>query len=559
MAASRYLCGVCTLRHISKPSIVWCTECDEGLCTECQEHHNLSKASRNHDTILVTEYQKLPPDVLSISQYCDKHKEKYQIYCKKHECPCCSNCIVESHNECRDIVTLAGVIRNVKTSNAFYEIEQNLAEVLENIKKIRENRQDNLKTLSKERAIIEREIEQTRETICNHLDNMKNDIIKELYEVEKQENKEICQLIKMLEEKENNTVESLRKIESIRQHASDLQAFLAMKQLEKDVFLKDEFLQSRSDKDIVKQYSLIYKPNDTLKTFASDVKAFGQVLIETKLRVVALTRNKGRQAQITVPNVESKSIEEINLQLHKQLNLTGRYVFGCCVLPNGKTAFTNYNNCVIILNKDGSFDSNVKIPYFVYDVEYINQDNTLVVTSPCSHITIIDMKDKQVTKKIPLNSVAHGIAGTNDGLIYSGREKGIQMISLHDESVQNIVKDEMPHFCYVATFDNNIYHTDSNKNTVTCYDLKGNKQWAFMNKSVLKYPTGISVDNNGNVFVVGRTSNNVVVISADGKRHRVLLSSIDGLDNPWSLHYDRSTNRLLVANHNVKAFVYSVG
>lgn len=79
-----------------------------------------------------------------------------------------------------------------------------------------------------------------------------------------------------------------------------------------------------------------------------------------------------------------------------------------------------------------------------------------------------------------------------------------------------------------------------------------------MNESVLKYPTGISVDNNGNVFVVGGTRNSVVVISADGKRHRVLFSSKDGLDNPWSLHYDRSTHQLLVANFNNNAFVYSL-
>ncbi|CAC5395524.1 unnamed protein product [Mytilus coruscus] len=257
MAESRDFCGVCTLRHVSKSSVVWCTESDEGLCTECQEHHSLSKSSRNHDTIPVTEYQKLPSDVLSISQYCDKHNEKYQIYCNKHECPCCSNCIVESHNECVDIVKLGDVIRNAKTSNAFYEIEQTLAEVLENIKKIRENRQDNLKTLSKERTMIEHEIEQTRKTICNHLDKMKRDIIKELYEVEKQENKEICQFIKVLEEKENDVAESQKKIKSIKQYASDLQAFLALKQLEKYPFLKDEFLQLITEKKICKRVFVV--------------------------------------------------------------------------------------------------------------------------------------------------------------------------------------------------------------------------------------------------------------------------------------------------------------
>jgi DNA-binding beta-propeller fold protein YncE len=65
---------------------------------------------------------------------------------------------------------------------------------------------------------------------------------------------------------------------------------------------------------------------------------------------------------------------------------------------------------------------------------------------------------------------------------------------------------------------------------------------------VLQHPCGISVDNDGNVFVVGYSSNNVVVISSDGQRHRQLLSNKDGLVNPTVLDYDRSTNNLLVEN-----------
>jgi DNA-binding beta-propeller fold protein YncE len=45
-------------------------------------------------------------------------------------------------------------------------------------------------------------------------------------------------------------------------------------------------------------------------------------------------------------------------------------------------------------------------------------------------------------------------------------------------------------------------------------------------------PRGISVDNDGNVYVVGGGSNNVVVISPDGQRHRQILSAGDGLVNP---------------------------
>jgi DNA-binding beta-propeller fold protein YncE len=60
------------------------------------------------------------------------------------------------------------------------------------------------------------------------------------------------------------------------------------------------------------------------------------------------------------------------------------------------------------------------------------------------------------------------------------------------------------------------------------------------------------------VYVTGRDSNNVVVISPDGQRHKQLLSSKDGLVEPHVLDYERSTNKLLVVNRGDIAFLFDV-
>jgi DNA-binding beta-propeller fold protein YncE len=59
-----------------------------------------------------------------------------------------------------------------------------------------------------------------------------------------------------------------------------------------------------------------------------------------------------------------------------------------------------------------------------------------------------------------------------------------------------------------------------------------------------------NIFNDGNVYVAGRDSINVMVISPDGHRHRQLLSSKDGLVLPKVLDYERSTNMLLVVNQH---------
>jgi len=93
---------------------------------------------------------------------------------------------------------------------------------------------------------------------------------------------------------------------------------------------------------------------------------------------------------------------------------------------------------------------------------------------------------------------------------------------------------------------------------VTCCDLHGTTQWEFNDKRVLHGPRGMSVDNDGNVYVVGCNSKNVVVFSLDGQRHKQLLSSKDGLSNPYVLDYDKSTNRLLVVNESGTAILFDV-
>ena len=114
------------------------------------------------------------------------------------------------------------------------------------------------------------------------------------------------------------------------------------------------------------------------------------------------------------------------------------------------------------------------------------------------------------------------------------------MLNLSDTSVGDIIKSNMSGVWYVATSGDKLYYTDCNTNTVTCCDLHGTIHWEFKDESVLQNPRRITVDNNGNVYVVRCDSNNVVVISPDGERHRQLLSIKDGLKNPRVLDYDRS-------------------
>jgi hypothetical protein len=46
---------------------------------------------------------------------------------------------------------------------------------------------------------------------------------------------------------------------------------------------------------------------------------------------------------------------------------------------------------------------------------------------------------------------------------------------------------------------------------------------------------GIALDKNRNVYVAGNETNNVVVLSPDGKNCKEILIQSDGLNKPYSL------------------------
>ncbi|XP_071123426.1 uncharacterized protein [Mytilus edulis] len=562
MATAAKTCGVCELRHITKPSIVWCRECDEGLCTKCKEHHSVSKASQSHSVIHIADNRKIPADKLKITQYCSKHNKKYKMYCQKHEFLCCRKCITESHKECLDFIELGDVIHNVKTSNAMCELEETLVEVAQNLQNIRQHQQVNLKTFIDSRKKIEKEIKTTKKKINKHLDKLQEDLMKELYAIEEKENPKILLLLSSLEQKEKEIADCQRNIMNIKQHATDLQVFLSMKKIEKDVYSKNQFLQSIEEDKNFKQTFLSCKINTSIQKIISDVKSFGEVNIEAKSCDIVLVRKKAKEAQMLVPTIQSRSIENINLTLQKTCDTQGNHTYGCCILSDGRFAFTYYYYCkVTVFNMKGLNDFEVNLPCNAFDVAYISEDNALAVTSGSSVnplITIIDLEKKQIKKTMSLDSQSYGISWNNNQLIYSGCDKGIRMIDLNDESISDIVRDKMPSDCYTATVMDKIYHTHRETSTVTCYNRQGKIQWIFSNESVLKNPRGIDVDNYGNVFVVGFSSNNLVVISPDGQRHREVLTTDDGLSHPVSLNYSGSKNQLLVANLSGKAHLFNI-
>jgi hypothetical protein len=79
---------------------------------------------------------------------------------------------VENHKDCKEVTVLENIIKNIKTSNLFNEIEQLIDELIETIGKIRQNRETNVSAVKEQKILVENEIRTLRRKIDKHLDKL---------------------------------------------------------------------------------------------------------------------------------------------------------------------------------------------------------------------------------------------------------------------------------------------------------------------------------------------------------------------------------------------------
>jgi hypothetical protein len=380
-------------------------------------------------------------------------------------------------------------------------------------------------------------------------------MMKELIEAEKQVTEETRELLVSLDEKQKKLTEYQTNIVNIKKYASDLQTFIAVKQIEKDVEAHDTWLQSLVNSDSLNQTKLTYKIDIGLKNIITSIQKFAEVVVESKPCEMVFFRRKDKEAQMMVAELSPPmSVENIQLNLNQKINTKGRDIRGCSLLPDGRMVFSCCGfDTLRFINKEGAqlFQIGKGKTGAYADTVYIKDNNSVAVSSGGGSngcITIIDIENQKVMTTIPMDTNIYGMAVRGRTIYYCASGKGLKMLNLSDISVSDIISSSMPDASFVATSGDKLYYKNINTDTVTCCDLHGTTQWKFKDNRVLQCPYGISVDNDGNVYVVRYYSSNVVVISPDGQRHRDLLSSKDGLTQRTVLDYDRSTDRLLVVN-----------
>ena len=112
-----------------------------------------------------------------MKHYCEDHDEPYQMYCPVHSRPCCITCVLTAHKECSGVAPLKEFIPNAKSSPAMLDLEQTLKENGSFVKRLTDNKEENIQEILTRKKGICEEINKIRKPLNDHLDQLQETLI----------------------------------------------------------------------------------------------------------------------------------------------------------------------------------------------------------------------------------------------------------------------------------------------------------------------------------------------------------------------------------------------
>ena len=209
--------------------------------------------------------------------------------------------------------------------------------------------------------------------------------MKELTEAENLKTEETRELMASLDKKQKELTEYQTNMVDINKYASDLQTYIAVRRIEKDVETHDTCLQSLINSENLNQTKLSYKIDTGLKTITISIQKFGEVVVESKPCELTFPRKKHRHAQMMVAEISPPMlVENIQLKMKQKININGRNIRGCSLLPDGRMVLSCWDtNTISFINKGVELFQigKDKTGSEIYDTVYIKDNNSLAVSS----------------------------------------------------------------------------------------------------------------------------------------------------------------------------------
>ena len=295
--------------------------------------------------------------------------------------------------------------------------------------------------------------------------------------------------------------------------------------------------------------ALSFERNKRLTDILKNVDTLGSLQGDMK---VAVCPERGVH-----PHLKIQSSGQVDIAISHDKSKP--WASGCCFMPCGYLVICDYENDRILL-LDKVFVLIDKLELKIgspYDMAVIDHNNVITTVPMRKQIVFIQIFPKMKAGKpkvIQLDGQCYGVC-VSGGKIYTSlaenSEGEVRILGLDGNLEKRITVNQdgtlplrSPNYLAVSKTGKEIFVADWRADTVTCISVDGQIIYQCKDANV-KGPRGVYVDAGNNVYVCGSDTNNVGIITADGRLWKSLASSKEGTLSPCSIAF-RSSDRALV-------------
>ncbi|XP_069106421.1 uncharacterized protein [Argopecten irradians] len=529
----------CKSKEIQTPAKYLCKPNGILLCDACKNNvHDLLHSSCN--IVVIDDMAWKEP----VTKTCSTHKDEMDFYCEEHKFIGCNKCIIADHRACHTVMTIKEFCDKQRKTEFLYCMDKSLEKALNRMELVSQACDDQEKSIHHNQDVGLKSITDLRQCFNAYFDKTQEEVTQELISKHKAEKDKVDlgrQKCRRLTVAIQNTREASRTAAQLDDHIEMIQLFHRGQ------------AEIRACNDLIDEISLSkaidikhdIEPSLTTIDETSPL-SLGRILVEEQPYStpdwVEYIQNHGVLSESRVRKLGTIKVD------------TSSYRYGCnhqgvLVMADGKVVLSDYENKRLRLYScDGGCLNEITLSNDPRDLCLVD-DNTVAVSTASSDegIRIVKVKDGTLTPSTAIKtpSASYGIT-FREGKFLVTTPRNIYEIPMEGELKQI---QSLPYDCYcLASDENEVFATlsTSEAEKVVVTKLTSDVQTCVARVGVVKSGRGIDVDREGNLYVCGYESNNVVQMSRYGTQIRELLMAKDGIDKPMAISVHG--NKFVVTN-----------
>ena len=417
-----------------------------------------------------------------------------------------------------------------------------------------EKKENNMGKLRERCSKILSEIESLRDNINTLLDQMETKTIEELDKVLGTMDDVLTHDVTSCKVMMDDLKKLLYDIEE-RKSTNESLTFIAYKRCEKKLSDARCLLKSIPENE----FKISFKEYDDIFTFVQSLDLFGEFDATPWVPEMPPIRIGRNHVYKKVGNGK-----QYDVRLNNDRNTCA--IVGCCKFTSGFLVLADCDNKKLkLLNEQYEIIHTYVTKGSPYHMCQVGGKKVAVSVdedySDRVYIMEIVRGRLVLNRKIGLNHSACGVAYYN-GKVIVGSETTMYVYTPSGKLVQKFYEDKSGTSTVwrfaIGEESRKIYVPNVSTNQIYALDLYGNKL-ATYKESGLKSPEAVTVAVNGNVFVCGGASNNVIQLDRDCKKKLAkVVDAKDGVSAPRSLWFNNKSAELIVGQWSDKILVFQM-